>query len=136
MHMINQTNSSLTLSLENKYIELVIPSKHTPPWGRSPFVVASANYDLRSLNYIENFVDEVALQLVPDIEVNCECEIGYHPLAVQVSKFPCGGFTIGTALLHAVRDGFGVARFMHSLAELAGGKSKPSAVPVWERAAG
>lgn len=50
-----------------------------------------------------------------------------------MTKFPCGGFTIGTALLHAVCDGFGAARFMHSLAELAGGKSKPSAVPVWER---
>ncbi|KAF8051785.1 hypothetical protein N665_1665s0002 [Sinapis alba] len=201
--MINQTNSSPTLSLENKYIELVIPSKHTPPVNLSlssldnyplgeirhatvyvfeanaknqndpvsllkkalsellvyyyplsgklvrrksdrkfqlvcsgegvPFVVASANYDLRSLDNIENFVDEVALRLVPDIEVNSESEIGYHPLAVQVTKFPCGGFTIGTALLHAVCDGFGVARFIHSLAELAGGKSKPSAVPVWER---
>ncbi|KAL0889476.1 hypothetical protein Bca101_013459 [Brassica carinata] len=97
-----------------------------------PFVVASANYDLRSLDNIENFVDEVALRLVPDIEVNSESEIGYHPLGI-VTKFPCGGFTIGTAMLHAVCDGFGVARFIHSQAELAGGKSKPSAVPVWER---
>ncbi|CAH8354247.1 unnamed protein product [Eruca vesicaria subsp. sativa] len=201
--MINQTNSSLTLSLKNKSVELVIPSKHTPsgtlslssldnyPLGEIrhatvyvfeaneknqndpvsllrkalsellvyyyplsgklvrrksdqkfelvcneegvPFVVASANYDLRSLNYIDNFVDEVALRLVPDIEVNSESEIGYHPLAVQVTKFPCGGFAIGTAFLHVVCDGFGAARFIHSLAELAGGKSKPSALPVWER---
>lgn len=153
--MINQTNSNLTLSLENKSCQLVVPSKHTPPVNLSlssldnyplgeirhatvyvfeaneknqndpvslirkalsellfyyyplsgklvrrksdrkfqlvcngegvPFVVASANYDLRSLDNIDNFVDEVALRLVPDIEVNSESEIGYHPLAVQVS---------------------------------------------------
>lgn len=54
-------------------------------------------------------------------------------LNLKVTKFPCGGFTIGTALLHAVCDGFGVARFIHSLTELARGKHEPSVLPVWER---
>lgn len=31
-------------------------------------------------------------------------------------------------------DGFGVARFIHSLTELARGKREPSVLPVWERA--
>ncbi|XP_010433067.1 PREDICTED: spermidine coumaroyl-CoA acyltransferase-like [Camelina sativa] len=52
---------------------------------------------------------------------------------MQVTKFPCGGFTIGLSLLHALCDGFGVARFVHSLAELAGAKSEPSVLPVWQR---
>ncbi|ESQ54261.1 hypothetical protein EUTSA_v10027311mg [Eutrema salsugineum] len=201
--MVNQTNSSLPLSLQKKSTEVVIPSKHTPSGNLSlssldnnplnearhalvyvfeaneknqndpvsllrkalsellvyyyplsgrlvtlksdrkfelvcngegvPFTVATAAPDLRSLNYIQDFVDEFALHLVPEIEFNYESEIGYPPLAMQVTKFPCGGFTIGTSSLHAVCDGAGVARFIHSLAELAGGKSEPSVVPVWQR---
>lgn len=50
-----------------------------------PFAVATATPDLSSLNYIKNFVDEVALRLVPEIELTYESEIGYHPLAIQVS---------------------------------------------------
>lgn len=52
-----------------------------------PFTVATAHRDLRSLNYIENFDDEVALQLVHDLEVNFQSEIGCHPLSLQVSNF-------------------------------------------------
>ncbi|CAA7027553.1 unnamed protein product [Microthlaspi erraticum] len=48
------------------------------------FVVAEAAPDLRSLNYIENFVDEVALKLVPEFEPNYENEMACHPLAMQV----------------------------------------------------
>lgn len=50
-----------------------------------PFTVAIAAPDLPSLNYIENFVDEVALRLVPEIDLNYESEIGDYPLAMQVS---------------------------------------------------
>lgn len=51
----------------------------------------------------------------------------------KVTKFACGGFTIGTALTHVVCDGFGVAQIIHALTELAAGKSEPSVVPVWQR---
>ncbi|KAG2319406.1 hypothetical protein Bca4012_054348 [Brassica carinata] len=98
-----------------------------------PFVIATATCDLATLNYIENIDEEIALRLVPEIELNYQYEISYHPLAFQVTKFPCGGFTIGVALSHAVSDGFGVATIIHALTELAGGKSKPSVMPVWER---
>ncbi|KAG2319404.1 hypothetical protein Bca4012_054349 [Brassica carinata] len=98
-----------------------------------PFVIATAACDLATLNYIENIDEEIALRLVPEIELNYQYEISYHPLAFQVTKFPCGGFTIGVALSHAVFDGFGVAMILHALTELAGGKSKPSVMPVWQR---
>ncbi|KAH0935793.1 hypothetical protein HID58_012910 [Brassica napus] len=81
----------------------------------------------------ENLDDQVALRLVPDIEIDYDSNISYHPLALQVTKFACGGFTIGTALTHAVCDGFGVAQIIHALTELAAGKSEPTVKPVWQR---
>nr|VDD00808.1 unnamed protein product [Brassica oleracea]VDD00810.1 unnamed protein product [Brassica oleracea] len=98
-----------------------------------PFVIATATCNLATLNYIENIDEEIALRLVPEVELNYQYEISYHPLTLQVTKFPCGGFTIGVALSHAVSDGFSFAMIMHALTELAGGKSKPSVMPVWER---
>ncbi|KAL1206577.1 Spermidine coumaroyl-CoA acyltransferase [Cardamine amara subsp. amara] len=71
-----------------------------------PFEVATASLDLSSLNYIENLDDQVALQLVPEIEIAYDTNVSYQPLALQVTKFACGGFTIGTALTHIVCDGF------------------------------
>ena len=50
-----------------------------------------------------------------------------------MTKFACGGFTIGTALTHAVCDGFGVAQIIHALTELAAGKKEPTVKPVWQR---
>ncbi|KAL1206581.1 Spermidine coumaroyl-CoA acyltransferase [Cardamine amara subsp. amara] len=97
------------------------------------FEVATTSLDLSSLNYIENLDDQVALQLVPEIEIAYNTNVSYQPLALQVTKFSCGGFTIGTALMHAVCDGFGVAQIIHALTELAGGKSEPSVIPVWQR---
>lgn len=52
---------------------------------------------------------------------------------MKVTKFACGGFTIGTALTHAVCDGYGVAQILHALTELAAGKTEPSVKPVWQR---
>ncbi|CAE6008032.1 unnamed protein product [Arabidopsis arenosa] len=98
-----------------------------------PFQVATSTLDLSSLNYIENLDDQVALRLVPDIEIDYESNVCYHPLALQVTKFACGGFTIGTALTHAVCDGYGVAQIIHALTELAAGKTEPSVKPVWLR---
>ncbi|KAL0660015.1 hypothetical protein Bca4012_080600 [Brassica carinata] len=103
-------------------------------WGEGvPFEVATAALKLSSLNYIENLDDQFALRLVPDIEIDYDSNVSYHPLALQVTKFACGGFTIGTALTHAVCDGFGVAQIIHALTELAAGKREPTVKPVWQR---
>ncbi|KAL0739177.1 hypothetical protein Bca4012_015387 [Brassica carinata] len=98
-----------------------------------PFEVATAALNLSSLNYIENLDDQVALRLVPEIEIDYDSNVSYHPLALQVTKFACGGFTIGTALTHAVCDGFGVAQIIRALTELAAGKREPTVKPVWQR---
>ena len=66
-------------------------------------------------------------------DIPSEGDSGYHPLVFQVTKFSCGGFTIGMGLSHSVCDGFGAAQFFRALAELACGKSEPTVKPVWER---
>ena len=55
-------------------------------WGEGvPFEVATAALNLSSLNYIENLDDQVALRLVPDIEIDYDSNVSYHPLALQVA---------------------------------------------------
>ncbi|CAH8364339.1 unnamed protein product [Eruca vesicaria subsp. sativa] len=98
-----------------------------------PFAVATADRDLCSLNYVENFPDEVAMQLVHELDVNFQSDNGCHPLSLQVTKFSCGGFTIGIAVTHVLCDGYGVATIFNALTELASGKSELSVVPVWQR---
>lgn len=50
-----------------------------------PFEVATASLDLSSLNYIENLDEQVALHLVPEIEIDYDSNVCYHPLAMQVA---------------------------------------------------
>ncbi|XWS71918.1 hypothetical protein CRYUN_Cryun03dG0179700 [Craigia yunnanensis] len=96
-----------------------------------PFLVATANCQLSSLNYLDGIDVETAKQFTFDFP--SESDDGYHPLVLQVTKFLCGGFTIALSLSHSVCDGFGASQFFRALAEFASGKSEPSVKPVWER---
>ncbi|CAL5386333.1 unnamed protein product [Camellia sinensis] len=97
-----------------------------------PFLEATATCDLSSLHYFDGVDVETAKHFVTDFPTRPDDE-GYHPLVIQVTKFSCGGFTIGMGLSHSVCDGFGAAQFFRALAELASGKGEPSVKPVWER---
>ncbi|WCJ34965.1 HXXXD-type acyl-transferase family protein [Euphorbia peplus] len=96
-----------------------------------PFSEATVDCDLASVNYLDGVDVEIARNFIFDVEL--KSEIGYHPLMFQVTKFSCGGFTIGMGLSHSVCDGFGAAQFFTAMAELASGKTEPSVKPVWER---
>lgn len=96
-----------------------------------PFLVATANCQLSSLNYLDGVDVEIAKQFVFDLP--SKSEYGYHPLVFQLTKFSCGGFTIGMGLSHSVCDGFGASQFFRAMAEFASGKSEPTVKPVWER---
>jgi len=52
---------------------------------------------------------------------------------LMVTKFLCGGFTIGMGMSHAICDGFGASQFFKAVVELARGRTEPSVKPVWER---
>lgn len=96
-----------------------------------PFLEACADCELSSLHYLDGVDTETAKLLAFDWPSESEC--GYHPLVLSVTKFSCGGFTIGMGLSHSVCDGFGAAQFYKAMAELASGKSEPTVKPVWER---
>ncbi|KAM0931013.1 hypothetical protein ACQ4PT_000594 [Festuca glaucescens] len=59
--------------------------------------------------------------------------IGQPLLYVQVTRFTCGGFIVGTRTCHCLTDGSGVAQFLKSVGELARGADSPSVPPVWSR---
>ena len=91
-----------------------------------PFLVATANCSLSSLGYLDDIDFEIAKNFVfpsPPTE---------YPFVLQVTKFTCGGFTIGFGISHSICDGFGAAQIFKALAELSKGKEL-SVKPVWER---
>ncbi|KFK32642.1 hypothetical protein AALP_AA6G269700 [Arabis alpina] len=96
-----------------------------------PFLKATTSCTLASLNYLDT-VGDAAYQLVPCFDPVKGGE-GYDPLAFQVTKFACGGITIGMAHSHSVCDGVGVAQFFRTMIELASGKTQPTVIPVWDR---
>ncbi|EEF44670.1 spermidine coumaroyl-CoA acyltransferase [Ricinus communis] len=96
-----------------------------------PFLEATCDCQLSTLNYLDGIDVQIAKQFVFDFP--SKSDSGYHPLMFQVTKFSCGGFTIGMGLTHSVADGFGAAQFFRALAELASGKSEPTVKPVWDR---
>ena len=97
-----------------------------------PFLEATADCELSSLHYLEGIDVTTAQKLVFD-NPNSQDEASDHPLVFKVTKFLCGGCTLGMGLSHSVCDGFGASQFFRALAELACGKSEPSVKPVWER---
>ncbi|MED6218947.1 hypothetical protein PIB30_031287 [Stylosanthes scabra] len=100
-----------------------------------PFVEATANCMLSSLNYLDGCDRENAKHFAFDVPLDEEDDENgnQYPLRIKVTKFHCGGFTIGLCTSHAVFDGNGASQFFQALAELASGKSEPSVKPVWER---
>ncbi|XP_047320938.1 spermidine coumaroyl-CoA acyltransferase-like [Impatiens glandulifera] len=100
-----------------------------------PFLEAAVlDCDLKSLNYMDGEITSVFKDFIfynqPPINKDQE---PYHPLRLQVTVFPCGGFIVGMSILHSIVDVFGAAQFFKALAEMAGGKVEPSVIPAWER---
>lgn len=97
-----------------------------------PFIEAVASCNLSSVDYLDGADTEFARHLVFDLPT--EDEQGYqYPLVIKLTKFLCGGFTIGLGMSHSVVDGIGGSQFFRAVVELASGRSEPSVKPVWER---
>jgi len=95
-----------------------------------PFLEAYANCTLSSLHYLDNTDTDIAKDLVLDIP---SPQDKIYPLVFMVTKFICGGFTIGMGCSHVVCDGYGSIQVFKAIVELAKGRSEPSVIPVWER---
>ncbi|RYR27647.1 hypothetical protein Ahy_B01g051665 [Arachis hypogaea] len=103
---------------------------------RVPFIEAIANCNLSSLNYLDDGSSddmEIAKQLAFQLPSLGDENGHQYPLRFKVTKFLCGGFTIGIGISHILCDGFGLSQFLHALIELARGRNEPSIKPVWER---
>ncbi|KAK4272334.1 hypothetical protein QN277_020904 [Acacia crassicarpa] len=74
-----------------------------------------------NLDYLRDFTPtQFVEQLMPKIDYNRP--IQHIPLlAVQLTRFSCGGLTLGVALCRAVNDGSAVSGFLNSWAKLARG---------------
>ncbi|CAH9070450.1 unnamed protein product [Cuscuta epithymum] len=72
-------------------------------------------------------------QLVPSAEYYTAPPIQKMPLFIgQLTKFRCGGWSLGLAISHVVSDGLGTSNFLHQWARLARGKPL-SVVPFLDR---
>ncbi|KAK3408052.1 hypothetical protein EUGRSUZ_J00361 [Eucalyptus grandis] len=96
-----------------------------------PFVKASADCRIENLGSIQIIDPDLAGKLVYRDPTENMLEDG-PLLTVQVTKFKCGGFTLGMAIHHCMVDGVGAINFMNSWAELARGKSL-SLIPYHDR---
>ncbi|KAF3454834.1 hypothetical protein FNV43_RR05282 [Rhamnella rubrinervis] len=97
-----------------------------------PFLVAKADCQLSCLRYLDGIDVVTVKEFVFDFPSHDD-PAGDHPLVLQVTKFSCGGFTIGMGLSHSVCDGPGAAQFLRALIELSMGKMEPTVKPVWDR---
>ncbi|KAK4282117.1 hypothetical protein QN277_013530 [Acacia crassicarpa] len=75
-----------------------------------------------TLDDLGDFVPaQIVQQLIPHIDYGCPIE-QVPLLAVQLTRFSCGGLTIGVAMSRAVIDGTAAMRFINSWAKLARGE--------------
>ncbi|XP_028766844.1 spermidine hydroxycinnamoyl transferase-like [Neltuma alba] len=75
-----------------------------------------------TLDDLDDFVSaQIVQELIPDIDYGCPIE-QVPLLAVQLTRFSCGGLTIGLAMCRAVIDGIAAMRFINSWAKLARGE--------------
>ncbi|KAH6784962.1 HXXXD-type acyl-transferase family protein [Perilla frutescens var. hirtella] len=93
-----------------------------------PVVKAVATFPLSSFDADGD--SSFAERLVPDPDPN---EDPIRPMVLQVTRFGCGGFVLGSAVHHAICDGLGATMFFNAVAELARGSGRVGLEPVWDR---
>ncbi|OWM79737.1 hypothetical protein CDL15_Pgr023149 [Punica granatum] len=96
-----------------------------------PFVEAIADGTIDMLGDLRKPNDDTTRKLIyidPSIKNFMEIPL----LSAQVTKFKCGGFTLGIAISHSVVDGVSGMNFINSWAEIARGLT-PSVIPFHDR---
>ncbi|XP_048140296.1 omega-hydroxypalmitate O-feruloyl transferase-like [Rhodamnia argentea] len=96
-----------------------------------PFVEAWANFDVKHLGDMQLIDPDVSRKLIYTDPIETKLEDA-PLLTAQVTKFRCGGFTIGILCNHRIFDGVSAMNFMNSWAEIARGKPV-SIIPSHER---
>ncbi|CAL0309296.1 unnamed protein product [Lupinus luteus] len=95
-----------------------------------PFIRATVECALSSLNYLDDPDFSFVEKLVPDPGPEEGME---HPCMLQLTVFKCGGFALGAAMHHSLCDGLGGSLFFNAVAEIARGSTRIMVEPVWNR---
>lgn len=82
------------------------------------------------MNYLDDADEEFIELLVPNPDQEARLT---HVLMLQVTRFSCGGFTLGAAVHHVLCDGIGATLFFNAMAEIARGENEMKVEPVWDR---
>lgn len=99
------------------------------------FVEADAACDLADMGDLSTTPDPAALgQLVYSIP-GAKNILQMPPITAQVTRFKCGGFSLGLAMNHCMFDGLGAMEFVNSWAEMARGATELTVPPYLDRAA-
>ncbi|XP_030538895.1 omega-hydroxypalmitate O-feruloyl transferase-like [Rhodamnia argentea] len=96
-----------------------------------PFLEASANCNIEDLGDMRLLDPSFLEKLVYRSFTESTLEVA-PLLTAQVTKFRCGGFTLGIVINHCMVDGYSMKNFMNSWAEIARGRPS-SFVPCHDR---
>ncbi|CAM0949785.1 unnamed protein product [Alopecurus aequalis] len=98
----------------------------------APFVEADAACDLADIGDLST-PDPAALgQLVYSVP-GAKNILEMPPMTAQVTRFKCGGFSLGLAMNHCMFDGLGAMEFVNSWAEMARGAAELTVPPFLDR---
>ncbi|KAG8382025.1 hypothetical protein BUALT_Bualt05G0033500 [Buddleja alternifolia] len=100
------------------------------------FIEADANVKLEELGDKIlppcPYTEELQWRVQPDSESE-SIIIGCPLLYFQVTRFTCGGFSLGIQVNHTMMDAYGLMLFLNAISELVKGASSLSIPPVWQR---
>ncbi|XP_071705841.1 tetrahydroanabasine acetyltransferase [Rutidosis leptorrhynchoides] len=93
-------------------------------------IPATVDFPLSSVNYLDDADEKFIELLVPNPEKKT---LLTNLLILQVTRFSCGGYTLGASVHHVLCDGLGATLFFNAMAKIARGVSEVKVEPVWDR---
>nr|XP_043623785.1 3'-N-debenzoyl-2'-deoxytaxol N-benzoyltransferase [Erigeron canadensis] len=93
-------------------------------------IPATVDFPLSSVNYLDDANEEFIELLVPHPDEKTRLK---NLLILQVTRFSCGGYTLGACVHHVMCDGLGATLFFNAMAEIARGKDQVTVEPIWDR---
>ncbi|CAM0904277.1 unnamed protein product [Alopecurus aequalis] len=98
----------------------------------APFVEADAGCDLADIGDLSTPDPAALSQLVYSVP-GAKNILEMPPMTAQVTRFKCGGFSLGLAMNHCMFDGLGAMEFVNSWAEMARGAVELTVPPFMDR---
>ncbi|XP_030500309.2 alcohol acyl transferase 1 allele RGa [Cannabis sativa] len=97
------------------------------------FVEATADVDFDQLANVIQPSSPFLHQFLFNLPSQSDNILASPLIFIQVTRLTCGGFLFALSLNHTMCDGFGLAQFLNTMAEMIRGAHVPSIQPVWQR---